>query len=132
MRFSCRPPTHSASGSSWSKTYAALVPSKENQSRFLRPGETWLATTEPVAPRSVSNRTAAPSSVRTCAVPPVPAALGEGVGHARNQPGDAVTGGELHQVAPVDPDVAEGTGAAALPGSTRQLVSSLLASQSCR
>ena len=39
------------------------MPSKENQSLFFRPSETWLATTEPVAPWSVSKTTVAPSSV---------------------------------------------------------------------
>ena len=41
------------------------MPSKENHSLFLRPNETWLATTEPVAPWSVSNIIMAPSSVPT-------------------------------------------------------------------
>ena len=44
---------------------------EENHSRFFRPSETWLTTTEPAAPLSVSKVTMAPSSVAT-AVGPTP------------------------------------------------------------
>ena len=51
-----------------------LVPSSSIQSRFLRPAEIWLMTTEPSAPPSVSNWTSAASSVVTArrARPPSP------------------------------------------------------------
>ena len=60
-----RRPTHRLSGCSWSKASVASAPSTSNYRRFLRPGETWLTTTDPARRRPVRNSTTAMSSVVT-------------------------------------------------------------------
>ena len=73
----------------------------ENQSRFLRPGEIWLITLEPIAPWSVTNCMTAASSVLD------PRLLVVERQQLGTDPGDAMAGHELDQVTPVDADVAE-------------------------
>ena len=94
--------------------------STSSQSRFLRPAETWLTTTEPSAPPSVSNcTTRRPRSStgrgsarrrrrgRTRAPVARARAPGTAVSVRADSARDAVAGDELGQVAPVRPDVGE-------------------------
>ncbi len=129
-------PRQSSSGFSWSKASASSAASNSIQSRFLRPGETWLTTTDPSAPPSVSNWTSAASSVSTARADPLPSPRSnagrpaasrrsgiDGRG-ARREARDALAGGELGQVAPVRADVGERARAARRAAcSTRQLSS---------
>ena len=114
-----RRPTHSVSGSSWSKASASSAPSTSSHRRFLRPAEIWLTIVVPIAPWSVSNWTTAASSVATSRTSPSVGAgaergavlrvqaLRQRGQHARAQPRDAVAGDELGEVAPVRADVGE-------------------------
>src|SRR5262245_59376235 len=58
-------PTQRNSGCSWSKLRVASAPAISNCSRFLRPGDTWLTTTDPATPWRVRNNTTMRSSVVT-------------------------------------------------------------------
>ena len=60
-----RAPTQRVSGASWSNAIDVPAASISNHRRFLRPGEIWLTTRVPAAPRSVSNIMVAASSPAT-------------------------------------------------------------------
>ena len=122
-----RPPIQSESGFSWSNWYEASAVSMENQSRFLRPGEIWLITLEPIAPWSVTNCMTAASSV------PDPEAPGRGSANSwaltRAMRWPVTNSTRSHQWTPMSPNARDWPPRA---GSTRQFVSSGRDSQSCR
>ena len=93
------------------------MPSKENQSRFFRPGVTWLTVTDPVAPWSVAKITTAPSSV--AAVWPSRTGWAFAVRAATRVIRWPVTNSiRSHQCTPMSPKAREAPPSA---GSTRQL-----------
>ena len=127
-----RPPIQRLSGFSWSKLKEASEPSKENHRRFFRPGETWLITTAPQAPWSVSNNTVAASSVPTAVEPDSAGRRSNAVSMraiSRVIRWPVANSIRSHQCTPMSPNAREAPPSC---GSIRQLLSSRFDSQSCK